>query len=662
MLSIRHKTMLEIILEHPEGITGKQLSGRLRVSGKTVRNDIAAVNSQLRERGMRVGASQKQGYYIEESQKESIQSILEEQRFPLNIREAQTPEERRFAVLDKVLGHPGIGIEKIAEHLCVSEQTIYKDIAYLEQKLKGVCGFTGLTVQNHRVCLYGTEEDIRRLVFRLICACVFDSGQLLDRNLHQMMNGIVNLHEICTFYEYARNYAQDREMKVSEQVLFLGTWMVFYVNVRREEAHFLQEGQAAGHEDELWDFLDYMNRSLFLEFEASDMEFLHKALGSVGFPASCSQETGRARKLFGQLSEAWESQYGIIFLSGMEEAFIRELACVLKRVRAGYQFCDWQPWDRQQVDRSYLDAGMMAAYIIRQHTGVYLSMTEICRLGKYLQAWTRTDREKVRIQMVYDGDMGQYYMARRWIEDRLGDEAEICGACPGYLIERECVRNRPHLIMGTQRLRILQKVPFVCMPESQNLEEEEKIRSFLDHAIKKERALSCMKGMISANRVVFLESGASFETMVRACVDVLEKEGCILPGSGFLQEVADRQRQYPCSLENGCQVLQPFSRLAASDGIAASLERSLDGTGHVVFVCAFSAGLEKGIGSRPIVHSLEKLLGVREFAGRLKRAGDGALAAALILSGIGEEDDKRKDPGIHGQGQGAKQKNPGSGQ
>lgn len=662
MLSIRHKTMLEIILEHPEGITGKQLSGRLRVSGKTIRNDIAAINSQLKDRGMRISASQKQGYYIEESQKESIQSILEEQRFPLNIKEAQTPEERRFALLDKALGHPGIGIEKIAEHLCVSEQTIYKDIAYLEQKLNRVCGFSGLTVQNHKICLHGTEGDIRRLVFRLICACVFDSGQLLDGNLHQMMNGIVNLHEICTFYEYARKYAQDRDMRVSEQVLFLGTWMVFYVNVRREEAYFLEEGQAAGHEDELWDFLDYMNCSLFLEFEACDMEFLHKALGSVGFPASHSQEAGRARKLFRQLSEAWESQYGIIFLNGMEETFIRELACVLRRIRTGYQFCDWQPWDRQQVGMIYLDAGMMAAYIIRKHTGTYLTMTEICRLGKYLQAWTKTDREKVRIQMVYDGDMGQYYMVRRWMEDRFGDEAEICGACPGYLIEKEYVRNRPRLIMGTQRLRILKNVPFLSMPEIQNPEEEEKIRRLLDHTVKKDRALSCMKGMVSRNRVIFLESGTSFETMVRACVDVLEKEGCILPESDFFQEVTDRQKQYPCSPQNGCYVLQPFSRQAVSDGIAVSMERSLDGTGHVVFVCAFSAELEKGTGSRRIIHSLEKMLGFREFAGKLKRAGNREQAAALILSGIGEQDGKRKESGIHGQGQGEKQKNPGSSQ
>ena len=48
MLSIRHRTIIESVLGHSEGITGKQLSGQLRVSGKTVRNDIAAVNQWLK--------------------------------------------------------------------------------------------------------------------------------------------------------------------------------------------------------------------------------------------------------------------------------------------------------------------------------------------------------------------------------------------------------------------------------------------------------------------------------------------------------------------------------------------------------------------------------------------------------------------------------------
>ena len=112
MLSIRHKTMLEFILACPDGIRGKQLSGQLRVSGKTVRNDISAVNRMLKEEGLHICASQKRGYYIEENDRKRFSLILEERDALAGSREAETPEERRFAILDKVLGHPGIGDRK----------------------------------------------------------------------------------------------------------------------------------------------------------------------------------------------------------------------------------------------------------------------------------------------------------------------------------------------------------------------------------------------------------------------------------------------------------------------------------------------------------------------------------------------------------------------
>ena len=90
MLSIRHKTIVKSILGHPGGITGKQLSQLLRVSDKTIRNDIAEVNQWLREQGLCISASHKQGYFIEEKQKSQIIAGLRKQTAAL----AQMAESR----------------------------------------------------------------------------------------------------------------------------------------------------------------------------------------------------------------------------------------------------------------------------------------------------------------------------------------------------------------------------------------------------------------------------------------------------------------------------------------------------------------------------------------------------------------------------------------
>ena len=56
MLSIRQKTIVRYILGHPGGVAGHQLSELLRVSGKTIRNDISDINRWMKEYEIRICA------------------------------------------------------------------------------------------------------------------------------------------------------------------------------------------------------------------------------------------------------------------------------------------------------------------------------------------------------------------------------------------------------------------------------------------------------------------------------------------------------------------------------------------------------------------------------------------------------------------------------
>ncbi|MCI9146952.1 MAG: HTH domain-containing protein [Hungatella sp.] len=490
MLSIRHKTMLEFILACPDGIRGKQLSGQLRVSGKTVRNDISAVNRMLKEEGLHICASQKRGYYIEENDRKRFSLILEERDALAGSREAETPEERRFAILDKVLGHPGIGIDKIAEYLYVSEPTVYKDIAYLEQKLRNVFGYCGLKVKNHRLYLQGTEEEKRRLVFRVVWACICHSGQLMDGNLRQLMRGIVNLHEIYAFCEQVERYAVKNGIEVPQQTLFAGAWMIFYVNVRREEAYFLEEGGVFGREDQLGGFLAHMDRTFFLEFEDCDLEFLYQALRAVGFPADAGQETEKAQKLSERFMGELRQQRGLVFLEEKKETFVQGLRDMLMRAAAGYQLCDWWPWDRERerMGRDAYEAGVLLARLAKEHMELSLTGAEVCRIGEYVQACTRKEKGRVRILAVYGGDMGWHHMVCRWFEERLGDIAVIFRSCPPYLMREECARNQPDVILGPGSLQVSPGILCMEMPGALNLEEEQKVRRFLEKIPEKEKA------------------------------------------------------------------------------------------------------------------------------------------------------------------------------
>ena len=141
MLSIRQKTIVRYILGHPGGVAGHQLSELLRVSGKTIRNDISDINRWMKEYEIRICASQKEGYYIPEAYRNHMMSVLENQADPDIKWEIHTPQERRLAIMGRVLGHPGIRLDQIADRFCVSEQTLYKDFIHLKNTLSETCGF-----------------------------------------------------------------------------------------------------------------------------------------------------------------------------------------------------------------------------------------------------------------------------------------------------------------------------------------------------------------------------------------------------------------------------------------------------------------------------------------------------------------------------------------
>ena len=651
MLSIRHKTIVKSILGHPGGITGKQLSELLRVSDKTIRNDIAEVNQWLREQGLCICASHKQGYFIEEKQKSQIIGLLKEQDFPKS-REVQTPWERRFAILDRALGRPGIRIEKLAENLYVSEQTLYKDIVHLQQKLKIVCEFSGLRVQNHRLYIQGPEEEIRRLVFRLICAIVLHSGQLMDNSLHQLMSSIVNLNEIYTFYEHVETYCVQMGVILPDQVLYIVAWMLFYVNVRREERHFLEnqifsassfygqknEGKKFPEQyvnlskpffkycerDRLSQFLVYMNKSFFLEFEDSDLEFLYKALRAVGFLSERNYEK-QAEELFEEFSQKLNREYHLVFFDCQEQKkqFLCELDCLLWRVKERYQFCDWWLWNQENRNFISYETGILMAKMIQQKLGNFLTRTEVYRIARLVQACTSKGKKMIRAQMVYGEDMGWYYIVRRWIEERLGDQVEICGVCPRYLVKEQCRKNQLNLLIEALIREEEQEFLSFTLSKVLDVEEEKRFWRFVEENILKKQVFSCLKDMLSRHNTILFDKEASFEDMAFSCVQALEKYGCIRQSELFFKEMMERQEYYPPRNENYCWFLQAFGRQAVFDGIAIAVEQGKENLGKVVFVGAFSPRLETKVDFEYMGKFLQKFLSSGDLIDRIRKAEDG---------------------------------------
>ncbi len=569
MLSIRQKTILQSIFEHPEGISSRQLSELLRVSKKTIRNDVAAVNQWLKEAGCFVSASQKSGYFIEEENKNKINDILEELNQPEPSREVQTPQERRFAVLDRILGRPGTGIYMLAERLCVSEQTIYKDIAFLERMLEEDYDFRGLTVQNGRILMQAPEHEIRRMVFCMLTSRILESGQLMDNCLYNLMRGIVNLNEIHTFYQYVEDYCRKAGIVAADQLLYICTWVVFYTNVRREEAYFLDSQERFERNDGLSEILRAMNQNFFLELEECDLELMYQYLQAAGFPGSspaCSQE-GEA--LFLDMEEQLKDQFGISLAEEAEvrESFCRNLTYLLCRVRLRTQLGPEVFDRRREWPELIRQAVQLLCVLVQRRCGVSLKAGELDWIAEYLMAGAGGCRTRIRALILYGADEGRYYRVRRWIREQFRQEVVICGACPRYMAESAGRELLPDLLIATQPMDIRAELPKLMLSGALSEAEKRRMKDFFDDLSEKKRLAAMREFLVSRVQVRVLKGRMSLEDAAAKCWGDLAERGCVCEKDREAYGSAMAADEGSSRLSDKCWFYVPAERTAVQDGI-----------------------------------------------------------------------------------------------
>lgn len=595
MLSMRQKTIVRYILGHPAGVAGHQLSELLRVSGKTIRNDIADINRWLKEFEVRICASQREGYFIPDHYRSRVISLLEDQMDPDTNWQIQTPQERRLAIMGRILGRPGIRLDQIADRFCVSEQTLYKDFVHLRTMLHDQCDFDGLVMRSHCLYIEATEYEILCLIFRLISSCVMSSSQMMDGLLLHWMRGIVNLSEIYTFYGYTVKYCREQKLEVPDTVLYVASWLIFYINMRREEAHFLEAKAGDLPDDPLSHFLRYTDQSLFLELEPCDLSFLYDFILAAGFPVGEREDDREVFEIAAVFDRQLQEQNQVSVAEGggrpeLFGAFFQDLKGLIRRVKLGAQLFDLDSRAEEDIRRGSFGAMLPLAVLIRERYGKSVAPAELRRMAGYVEALCPIVRPPVRIQMIVGADYGFFYSICRWIEEHFAENVQLCGSCPRYLLEEVIEKNQPDLLLAAAPINIQSPIPQIILSSLFSEEEGGRLRAFIEELSLKKQTEYVMSRFFSEERVMFLEGEPPLEEMILAGCEKLEQTGCIQDGKRHFSYIMEKEKWYKSPVMNGFAFLRSVCKGDQKDGISLVAARGKRAPVKVAMVCAFAPG------------------------------------------------------------------------
>jgi len=158
----RQKTILRYLVAKKDWVKGQEIAMVLGVSDRTVRNDIANINS-LANGDDEVVVSRRKGYRINNPEK--AKEILSEDNFNI----PDSPDARINFLLKKLIFEKKeLDIYQLADEIMVSESTVVSDLKRLNRTLKAYGRDLIVVRKSDKIFLKGSEKEKRSLLSELL--------------------------------------------------------------------------------------------------------------------------------------------------------------------------------------------------------------------------------------------------------------------------------------------------------------------------------------------------------------------------------------------------------------------------------------------------------------------------------------------------------------
>ncbi|WP_017434085.1 BglG family transcription antiterminator [Saccharococcus caldoxylosilyticus] len=163
-LNNRLKEIIKELVSNDEPVTSDYLSKMVGVTPRTIRNDIRALNLELKKIGIKIEAVRGVGYFISPKLDHKDKELIEE-LFQLNEQQGShvpiSPEERVIYILKSIImADDYITIEQLANQLFVSKSTVDNDLKQVEELLNKY-EVTLVKKPNFGIKVIGDEMKIR---------------------------------------------------------------------------------------------------------------------------------------------------------------------------------------------------------------------------------------------------------------------------------------------------------------------------------------------------------------------------------------------------------------------------------------------------------------------------------------------------------------------
>lgn len=576
MQSKRQEQLLAILSERKDWVTGRQLSSLLKVSDRTIRSDVDAINKRITPPP--IESNVRLGYRYQAAGKGGARPGPEPQAAgPI----PQTPGARCIYMLQRLLFETReLNLVQVQSQIYVSDYSIKNDLKRIRKMIEP---YSDLKLVRSRECisLQGSEMSKRRLYRDLLVAEVQENFLNLNRLAHLYKEfDLIEVKDI--FMEVLEEYDYSiHESLFAMLILHAGT------SIERMSAyHYIQaEDSKPGLEDTIEYQISktfYERISQRLHLRVQDGEISMFALVIMGRRASnYASDHVRFRdrwlntkKLVKGALERLTEVFGVDFQG--DEDLVAGLKMHLHGLveRANNQVA-LENIFLEEIKQKYPLVFEMGVYIVgylEEQLDIQIADIETGFIALHLGAASErmNSVRKYRAVMILPHNQAFSAMCERKILDIFQERLEIIKIT--YYFEEEAVsRLTPDLILTTYPVQHKLDIPTVPISLFVDTETETSILQALKRLDEKRFRLEFASHMGHLIRKDFYHQGLDLSTpeeIIRClCRGLAEKE---IVDEQFEGIVLEREKMSPTSFANALAIPHAFRAYASTSTIAVA--------------------------------------------------------------------------------------------
>lgn len=162
MLNKNQIRIIKNLTNNNSSLFSDQLAGRLEISSRSIKKNIAAINDELYKEGLFISSNPHKGYWIENDLKQKFQSYI----YQLEKALIPADQNQRLILITFLLlrDDKTPSLQKLADDFYISKSTLSADLKYYREICSSAKGLQLIANKSGGLTLIGNETAIRYLL------------------------------------------------------------------------------------------------------------------------------------------------------------------------------------------------------------------------------------------------------------------------------------------------------------------------------------------------------------------------------------------------------------------------------------------------------------------------------------------------------------------